>query len=130
MSDKSPLFVSSLELIAHATELFAQKNPKKYKFIILHLANAVELILKDCVIDQGISIYEKPGITITIWESIKRLNDKGVVVSELPVIELLIDDRNTIQHRFGHPSAESTYYYIEQVISSFRGCFIIIITLT
>ena len=76
MSDKSPLFVSSLELIAHATELFAQKNSKKYKFIILHLANAVELILKDCVIDQGLSIYEKPGITITIWESIKKYRAK------------------------------------------------------
>jgi len=28
MSDKSPLFVSALELLAHATELFAQKNEK------------------------------------------------------------------------------------------------------
>jgi hypothetical protein len=65
MSDKSPLFVSSLELIAHATELFAQKNPKKYKFIILHLANAIELVLKDLVIDQGMSIY-KPGTNKTI----------------------------------------------------------------
>jgi hypothetical protein len=120
MSDKSPLFVSSLELIAHATELFALKNPKKYKFIILHLANAVELVLKDCVVDQGMSIYEKPGITITIWDSIKKLKDKGVNISELPVIELLIDDRNTIQHRFGHPSAESTYYYIEQVVHFFQ----------
>jgi hypothetical protein len=46
MSDKSPLFVSSLELIAHSAEIFAQKNSKKYKFIILHMANAVELILK------------------------------------------------------------------------------------
>jgi hypothetical protein len=120
MSDKSPLFVSSLELIAHATELFAQKNSKKYKFIILHLANAVELILKDGVIDQGLSIYEKPGITINIWESIKKLQSKDIDIPELPVIELLIDDRNTIQHRFGHPTAESTYYYIEQVVSFFK----------
>lgn len=121
MSDKSPLFVSSLELIAHATELFAEKNPKKYKFVILHLANAVELILKDCVIDQGMSIYDnKPGITINIWESISKLKDKGIDIAERPVIELLIDDRNTIQHRFGHPSAESTYYYIEQVVNFFQ----------
>jgi hypothetical protein len=120
MSDKSPLFVSALELIAHATELFAQKNPKKYKFIVLHLANAVELILKDCVIDHGLSIYEKPGITINIWESIKKLQSKEVDIPELPVIELIIDDRNTIQHRFGHPSAESTYFYIEQVVSFFQ----------
>jgi hypothetical protein len=121
MSDKSPLFVSALELIAHATELFAQKNPKKYKFIILHLANAVELILKDHVLDQGISIYEgKTNKTIGLWDCIKTLEGKGITFPELPIIELLIDDRNTIQHRFGYPSAESTYYYIEQVVSFFQ----------
>ena len=121
MSDKSPLFVSALELIAHATELFAQKNPKKYKFVILHLANAVELILKDCMIDQGISIYiPKTNKTRTIWECIDLLDSKDVKIPEQPVIELLIDDRNTIQHRFGHPSTESTYYYIEQIVNFFK----------
>lgn len=121
MSDKSPLFVSSLELIAHATELFAQKNPKKYKFVILHLANAVELILKDCMIDQGVSIYmPKSNKTLTIWECTDLLDSKGVKLPERPVIELLIDDRNTIQHRFGYPSAEAVYYYIEQVVSFFQ----------
>lgn len=122
MSDKSPLFVSSLELIAHAAELFALKNPKKFKFIILHLANAVELLLKDSVIDQGISIYEprNNNRTIGIWDCISKLKDAGINVVELPVLELLIDDRNTIQHRFGYPSAEATYYYIEQVVGFFK----------
>src|SRR5258708_40204626 len=111
MSDKSLLFVSSLELSAHATELFAQKSPKKYKFVILHLANAVELILKDCMIDQGVSIYiPKSNKTLTIWECTDLLDSKGVKLPERPVIELLIDDRNTIQHRFGYPSAEAVYY--------------------
>jgi hypothetical protein len=121
VSDKSPLFVSSLELIAHATELFAQKHPKKYKFIILHLANAIELVLKDLLIDQGMSIY-KPGTnkTIDIWECIGKLKAQGVDLPELPIIELLIDDRNTIQHRFGYPTAEAITYYIEQVTSFFR----------
>src|SRR5260370_11451741 len=121
MSDKSPLFVSSLELIAHATELFAQKNSKKYKFVILHLADAIELVLKGLLIDQGMSIY-KPGTnkTIHIWECIGKLKNQGVDVPELPIIELLIDDRNTIQHRFGHPTAEAITYYIEQVTSFFK----------
>lgn len=121
MSDKSPLFVSSLELLAHATELFAQKHPKKYKFIILHLANAIELVLKDLLIDQGMSIY-KPGTnkTIDIWEGIGKLKNQGVDLPELPIIELLIDDRNTIQHRFGHPTAEAITYYIEQVTTFFQ----------
>lgn len=121
MSDKSPLFVSALELLAHATELFAQNKAKKYKFVILHLANAIELILKDCVIDQGLSIYEpKNNRTITIWECFKKLEGKSIKIPERPVIELLIDDRNTIQHRFGYPNAESVYYYLEEVVAFFQ----------
>ena len=34
MSEKSPLFVSAIELLAHATELYTQGNEGKYKFII------------------------------------------------------------------------------------------------
>ncbi|MCH7764755.1 MAG: hypothetical protein IIB95_13640 [Candidatus Marinimicrobia bacterium] len=121
MSDKSPLFISALELLAHSTELFAQKNPKRYKFIILHLANAVELILKDCIIDQGISIYEeKSSRTINIWKSFSALESENILIPERPILELLIDDRNTIQHRFGYPNAESVYYYLDEVIAFFK----------
>lgn len=121
MSDKSPLFVSALELLAHATEHFTQNKSKKYKFVILHLANAIELILKDCVIDQGLSIYEpKNNRTINIWECFKKLEGQGIKIPERPVIELLIDDRNTIQHRFGYPNAGSVYYYLEEVVTFFQ----------
>src|SRR5258707_11652448 len=53
------------------------------------------------VIDKGVSIYipKKPQ-TLGIWESFDQLANVGVNVPERPVIELLIDDRNTIQHRF------------------------------
>ena len=121
MSDKSPLFVSAMELLAHATELYTLGNERKYKFVILHLANAIELILKDRLIDKGVSIYipEKPQ-TLGIWESFDQLANVGVNVPERPVIELLIDDRNTIQHRFGFPNAQTVYYYLEQVVTFFR----------
>jgi len=46
MSDKSPLFVSSLELPSHATKLYANRHPGKFKLAILHLANAIELKVK------------------------------------------------------------------------------------
>ena len=121
MSDKSPLFVSSMELIAHAIELYSANKPRKFKFVILHLANSVELILKDLLIDKGESIYKpKQPQTIGIWESFDKLADHGVVLPERPIIELLIDDRNTIQHRFGFPDAESVFYYLECVISFFK----------
>jgi len=118
MSDKSPLFVSSMELIAHAIELYRANKPRKFKFVILHLANSVELILKDLLIDKGESIYKpKQPLTIGIWEAFDKLSDHGVVLPERPKIELLIDDRNTIQHRFGSPEAGSVFYYLECVIS-------------
>lgn len=119
MSDKSPLFVSALELLAHATELYASGHTKKYKFVILHLANSVELILKDCLLDNGISIYKNPKETITIWGAFDELDKIKIATPEKPIIELLIDDRNTIQHRFGFPNAEAVFYYLENVVSFF-----------
>lgn len=120
MSDKSPLFVSALELLAHATELYATGHAKKYKFVILHLANSIELILKDCLIDHGVSIYKNPKETITIWGTFDELEKIKINTPEKPVIELLIDDRNTLQHRFGFPNADAVFYYLEQVITFFN----------
>lgn len=117
MSYKSPLFKSAIELIAHATEIFSMKIERKNKFVILHLANAIELILKDKLIDEGLSIYSNNSTTISLWKSFELLEQKNIVIKHRPIIELLIDDRNTIQHRFGHPNADSTYFYLEIVIN-------------
>lgn len=120
MSDDSPLFVSSIELLAHATELYTQGNERKYKFVILHLANAIELILKDRLIDKGESIYvPKKSLTIIIWDSFDKLQKVGITVPERPIIELLVDDRNTIQHRFGFPDSETVFFYLKHVVAFF-----------
>ena len=109
-----------MELMAHAIDLYTEGNAKKYKFVILHLANAVELILKDKVIDIGQSIYKDNNkLTINIWECFKSLESQGVSVPERPVIELLIDDRNTIQYRFGFPNSESVYFYLKSILGFF-----------
>ena len=118
MSDKSPLFVSSMELLV---ELYRANKPRKFKFVVLHLANAIELILKDLLIDKGESIYKpKQPQTLGIWEVFDKLAGHTVKLPERPIIELLVDDRNTLQHRFGFPDAESVYYYLESVLSFFR----------
>ncbi|TYQ31174.1 hypothetical protein PseudUWO310_04645 [Pseudanabaena sp. UWO310] len=119
MSDKSPLFLSCMELIAHATELYTSAKPRNYKFVILHLANSIELILKDRLVDKGISIYssKQRSMTIGIWDAFEELNKVGINIQERPVIELLIDDRNTIQHRFGFTNAETVYFYLEYVVA-------------
>jgi len=60
MSYDSPLFQSALELFAHAIEHYNRGEEKDRKFVILHLANSVELILKDYILDLGESIYKTP----------------------------------------------------------------------
>lgn len=114
---KSPLFVSAIELFAHATELYSEKNDRKYKFVILHLANSIELILKDKLVSKGKSIYndKRPHLTIGIWDSFNKLQELDIAIPEKPIIELLIDDRNSIQHRFGFPNEETVYFYLKSI---------------
>lgn len=123
MSEKSPLFISAMELLSHGVELLEQNDGKKNKFVVLHLSNAVELLLKDMVIDCGESIYENNGkTTINIWTALKILEKNGTCISKKPHIEMLIDDRNVIQHKFGYPSKECVIYYLEIVVELFREC--------
>jgi hypothetical protein len=44
------------------------------KFVILHLANAVELIFKDLMLDLGLSLYKNPKETVTIKGAIETLS--------------------------------------------------------
>lgn len=123
MSEKSPLFISAMELLGHAVELLELNDEKKNKFIVMHLSNAVELLMKDMVIDIGHSIYESNNKnTIVVWKAFSILESHGISIKQRPNIEMLIDDRNVIQHKFGYPSRESVFYYIEFVIDLFRAC--------
>ena len=76
MAIESPLFQSSMELLGHSFTHFNASEELDRKLVILHLANAVELILKDLVLDSGESIYKSPKETITIHGCIKSLQEK------------------------------------------------------
>ncbi len=65
------------------------------KLLILHLANSVELILKDILLDVGESIYKEknPKETVTVGVYLETLKTKGITVPYQNKIELLIDER-------------------------------------
>jgi hypothetical protein len=109
---ESPLFQSAMELLGHSFSHYNGQKELDRKLVILHLANAVELILKDLVLDSGESIYKGPKETITIHGCIKSLQDKNIDVPYLNKIELLIDERNALQHRFGSPNELTTIFYM------------------
>jgi uncharacterized protein YutE (UPF0331/DUF86 family) len=101
-----------MELLGHSFSHFNASEELDRKLVILHLANAVELILKDLVLDSGESIYKGPKETITIYGCIKSLQEKDIHIPFLNKIELLIDERNALQHRFGSPNKLTAIFYM------------------
>lgn len=120
MAIESPLFQSAMELLGHSITHYNGKKELDRKLLILHLANAVELILKDLVLDSGESIYKGPKETITIQGCIKVLQDKSINLPLLNKIELLVDERNALQHRFGSPNELTSIFYMNIAESFFR----------
>ena len=120
MAKESPLFQSSIDLFAHAIEHFNAGTEKDRKFVILHLANSVELIFKDLLLDLGISIYKGPKETISIHGARKHLEDKSIVIPEGNKLELLVDERNALQHRYGSPNDLTTTFHMQTVYNFFK----------
>ncbi len=106
--------------MAHAIEHFAQNADRDKKLSVLHLANALELILKDKLLDLGESVYKNPKETKTIYAVFEDLEKLEVRIPQKHILELLIDERNTIQHRFGSISDVMAAYYVENVIDFFE----------
>lgn len=120
MGDGSPLFHSALDLLAHACEHYIGGQERDRRFVILHLANAVELLLKDRLLDLQISIYENQRITKTITKVLSDLERQNVNIPQKHIIELLIDERNTLQHRFGSPNTVMVKYYFDNCLRFFE----------
>ena len=120
MAIESPLFQSAMELFGHSFTHFNASEELDRKLVILHLANAVELILKDLVLDTGKSIYKSPKETISIHGAIKSLSESAISVPYLNKIELLVDERNALQHRFGSPNELTAIFYMNIAQDFFR----------
>lgn len=120
MGDGSPLFHSALDLLAHACEHYLIDKERDRRFVILHLTNAIELLLKDRLLDLQISIYENPKQTKSITKVLSDLEKHDVMVPMKHIIELLIDERNNLQHRFGSPNSIMVKYYFDNSLRFFE----------
>lgn len=121
MSDRSPLFISAAESLSHAVELFRQGDERKYTFVAVHLADAVELLLQDRLIDAGESIHESAkSQRLTFWKVLDLLRKLRIAVPHRPALELLLEDRQTIHYRPGRPDLKTVYYYVDTVGAFFR----------
>jgi hypothetical protein len=88
------------------------------KFALLHVDQAVELLLKEKVRSTGNSIYKNPKETITIWGAYDILENKvGCVIAEKANLELLHEERNNIQHKYGNPSPDDAAFHIDNAMA-------------
>jgi hypothetical protein len=118
----SPLLLSAFEVLTHGLYHFLRSNTAKdMKFALLHLDQAVELLLKERVRAGGISIYKNPKETITIWGAYDILDQRlHVAIPEKPDLELLHEERNNIQHKYANPSSDHAAFHVEKAMVFIR----------
>ncbi len=114
----SPLLRSAFEVLNHGLwHFFRSDTTPDMKFALLHVDQAIELLLKERVRAGGKSIYKNPKETISIWAAYDILtNEIGIVIPERPNLELLHEERNSIQHKYANPSAEDAAFHIEKAM--------------
>ncbi len=113
----SPLLRNAVESLEHGLDHYSRNTGLDRKFAILHIDQAIELILKEAVRSLGLSIYRKDRkTTIGLHEALDILQDNGVAVQERPDLELLHDERNSIQHTNSTPDEDTTVFYVETVL--------------
>ncbi len=118
----SPLLRSAFEVLNHGLWHFFRSNTAAdMKFALLHVDQAVELMLKECVRAGGRSIYKNPKETITIWGAYEILFEQlHIVIPEKPDLELLHEERNSIQHKYSNPSPDDAAFHIEKAMAFIR----------
>ena len=115
----SPLVRSALEVLEHGLwHFFRSTTTTDMKFALLHVDQAVELLLKERVRQGGLSIYKKGGKeTISIWAAYEILEIQlKCSIPEKADLELLHEERNSIQHKYSNPTAEDASFYVEKAV--------------
>jgi len=114
----SPLLRSAFEVLEHGLwHFFRSDTTTDMKFALLHVDQAIELLLKEKVREAGRSIYKNPKETITIWGAYEILtNDLGCRIPEKPNLELLHEERNNIQHKYANPSPEDAQFHVDHAV--------------
>src|SRR5208283_5515805 len=118
----SPLLRSAMETLNHGLWHFLRSETSTdMKFALLHVDQAVELLLKEKIRSAGKSIYKNPKETISIWGAYEILEkDLGCKIPEKPDLELLHEERNSIQHKYANPSPQDAAFHIEKAMQFIR----------
>jgi hypothetical protein len=122
--DSSPLMKSALEVLCHSIEHFVANSPRDYRLAVLHLAQAVELSAKAILVEHNEPIYDarNESKTLTWRQCLERLGTLWNLerAPQMARLELLIDERNGMQHRFGTVDSLTIDYHMGSVFAFFE----------
>lgn len=115
-ANSSPLLRSAVEVLEHGLwHFFRSDTATDMKFAIMHVDQAVELAMKERVRAGGKSINKPKNSkeTLGIWSLYEILEGElGCKIPEKADLELLHEERNSIQHKYLNPSAEDASFHI------------------
>jgi uncharacterized protein YutE (UPF0331/DUF86 family) len=106
----------ALEIFEHALESYVSEKPRDRKIAVLNLAQVLELAIKAVLVEKNIAIYEKDGVrTINTHNAVAALAKLWGVdrIPDQTRLELLIDERNAIQHRYGSVDDVTMDYHMQ-----------------
>lgn len=115
----SPILTSGLELLEHGIKHLRQSSNQDLKFAVMHADNCVELVLKEIARCKGIRIIDKRGQSIGYYDCVNSLLGKGVSIPELPDIDLLHTERNSIYHLGSQPDKKRAEWLVLGVALGF-----------
>jgi uncharacterized protein YutE (UPF0331/DUF86 family) len=115
MLQRSPILRFALEVFEHALESAVSERPRDRKLAVINLAQAVELAIKAALVEKNLSIYTKDSRTITSYDALRLLAELWTTprVAMHSRMEVLIDERNAIQHRYGNVDDVTLDYHLE-----------------
>ena len=118
----SPLLRSALEVLEHGLwHFFRSDTVADMKFAIMHVDQAIELVMKEKVRAGGKSIYKNPKETITLFGAYDILErELGCKIPEKPNLELLHEERNNIQHKYANLNAEDAAFHVHNGVEFLR----------
>ena len=120
----SPLIRSAMEVLEHGLwHFFRSDTVTDMRFAILHVDQAIELFMKERVRAAGRSIHKARNSkeTLGIYALYEILeNELHCSIPERADLELLHEERNSIQHKYLNPSPEDASFHIEKGVQFVR----------
>ena len=122
MLQRSPILRFALEVFEHALENATSGKARNRKIAVINLAQSIELSVKAALVERNVSIYTKDSKTLNTHDALARLAELWQV-PRIPThsrLELLIDERNAIQHRYGDVDEVTLDYHTETVFQTLQ----------